>query len=457
MTCIRLTPGISWGLVFRSLLTITVGLHPVCASAQQSATPFERWVATHALPIATVDSATGVLDLQRVRQVIGSARVVALGEPTHGAHEPLAFRNRLFRYLVDELGFTAIAIESGLPESRLVQDYVAGGPGDARQIVRDNLSWGFGEFQENEALVQWMRQYNANPTHHRKVRFYGMDLSLGGPGGSIPMPIAFDGALSYVARVDSMSAGRLRATFQPLLARMHTAASLSIAEHDALTAAIDDLLSLLERERPAYTEASSAPDYEWGYRNAIAAQQADRMFRLMPRDAPAGVIPPSAWQAMNSRDAAMAENVRWILTQEGPQGRVLVFAHNGHVKNGPTEGGIWSAFEKPATAMGQYLHSALGRDLIIIGTSAAANGPGLPPAIPDSDGVDASLAKVGLPLFLIDLRASSANGAVNEWLLARRSLRANFTTILTVSPRTAFDALMFIDTLTPAHIASTPR
>jgi erythromycin esterase len=153
---------------------------------------------THALPLDTVEAASGVADLRRLARIIGSARVVALGEPAHGAHEPLAFRNRLFRYLVEDLRFTAMAIESGLPESRGVDEFVAGGPGDATtRVVHDNLTWGFGALQENVELVQWMREYNADPVDRHKLRFYGIDLSLGGPGGYTATPTPFDAVLSF--------------------------------------------------------------------------------------------------------------------------------------------------------------------------------------------------------------------------------------------------------------------
>jgi erythromycin esterase len=256
-------------------------------------------------------------------------RVVALGEPAHGAHELLAFRNKLFRYLVEEHGFTAIAIESGLPESLRIQEFVAGGPGDAGKVVRDGLTYGFGRFRENEELVQWIRAYNADPARKRKVRFYGIDLSLGGPAGSTPTTVPLETTLSYLARVDRVSAERMRATLQPFLARFpgETPESFSKAEHDTLTAAIDDAISLLERERLAFIAATSEADYEWGHRNAIVARQTDRMFRLVPPNPPGGGIPPAAWEAVNARDAAMAENVRWVLNQEGHRGDSL-FAHN---------------------------------------------------------------------------------------------------------------------------------
>ena len=218
-----------------------------------------------------------------------------------------------------------------------------------------------------------------------------------------------------------------------------------------MSAAIDDLIALLEREQLAFVAATSKVDYDWAHRTAVVARQADRVFRAWPAGVSSGEILPAAWQAAGARDAGMADNVRWVLDQEGSSGRVLVFAHNAHVKNAATEGGIWSAFERPPNAMGQYLRSSLGNDLLIIGMSSAQNGVGFPTAPLDSRSIDAALTSVGLPRFLLDLRASRSDTTVTAWLAERRALRANFTTFLMLSPNSAFDVLFFVDSLTKAY------
>jgi erythromycin esterase len=439
-------------LFSRWLAAVALVATLTCArsDAQQSSGSFDRWAKAHAVPVQTVELGGSIAGLRRLKPIIGSARVAALGEPAHGAHEPLAFRNRLFRYLVEELGFTAIAIESGLPESRLLFDFVADGKGDLGQLLRSSFTCG-APSRENEELLRWMREYNADTAHTRKIRYYAIDVGRCGQG----TPLATENALTYLTRVDSASGQRLRAVFQPFLDRLSGAntPSLSQAESDGLSAAIEDLLALLERERPAFIAASSETDYHWAHRNAMTARQAHRQYRVRPTEPPGGGFPRSAWRASSQRGAALADNVRWVLEREGPAGRVLVFAHNAHIKNARTEGGIWSNFEQPPTVMGQHLRSALGADLVIIGTSSAQNGAGLPAAPLEPDSLDAALARVGLSRFILDLRASRADRAVAAWLAERRALRANFTTSLTLSPSTAFDALLFIETLTPAGAA----
>jgi len=62
-----------------------------------------------------------------------------------------------------------------------------------------------------------------------------------------------------------------------------------------------------------------------------------------------------------------------------------------------------------------------------------------------------ALARVGVPRFVLDLRASRTDAAAASWLAQRRNLKANYETFLTLVSGEAFDAILFVDTLTPAH------
>jgi erythromycin esterase len=256
-----------------------------------------------------------------------------------------------------------------------------------------------------------------------------------------------------LSRVDSTAADRLREALQPILRLPPDPwPSLTTAERNAASLAVDELLSRLERNRPSLVVTTSQADYEWGYRSAVVAQQVTRLLQAVPDDI-AGGIPPSAWEGVETRDAGMADNVRWIVSREGRTGRVLIFAHNAHIMNAQWRGmGVWSVFAQAPNGLGVHLRSTFGSDLVIIGTSSAANGNGLPAAKLDSSSLDASLARMGRPRFLLDLRAARNNRQAKEWLADTRLLRANFDTYYHVRPSSAFDVLVFIDTLTPAVV-----
>ena len=70
---------------------------------------------------------------------------------------------------------------------------------------------------------------------------------------------------------------------------------------------------------------------------------------------------------MTARDSAMAENVGWALEHEGAGGKLIVFAHDGHVMNSKADGGLWAAVREKPSMMGTFLRSMFGRDLVSIG------------------------------------------------------------------------------------------
>lgn len=401
---------------------------------------FVHWAQNHAMPLQATHNTIDDKYLYPVKKMIGDARVVALGEPAHGFREPLAFRNRLFKFLVTHCGFTAIAIEGDLAQSRLAADYIAGGAGTARAAA---AALSIGEpAAENIELLNWMRQYNADGTHPIKLRFYGMDIQMiGFPGDTTPNHTALDQVLVYLQQVDESTAYNLKSNLAFYMTQMSVVKypRLPLKEQATLTAILENIVALLERQRIDFIARSSKEDYERAHRNAIAALQRDRMMRVMPPDQP-GTIPPEAWKAMNARDAAMANNINWILNSAASGGKVLVFAHNAHVKNAPTTGGVWDAFAQPPTSAGQYLKSILGSNYFVIGSSIAPELATLP-----VNSLDKALLQVNLPRYILDLRAASRFPEVVQWLSLTRPMQANKVSFFMLPVSTAFDALLFLD------------
>ena len=122
---------LSWGLA-----CVLAPRYGAALAQEVSSQPLLVWAKGHAIPVSTVEPGHGFTDLQPLKTTIGQARLVALGESAHGVHEFLAFRNRLAEFLVQEMGFTAIAVETGFYEGVQVDDYVAGGTTDRTKVVQ---------------------------------------------------------------------------------------------------------------------------------------------------------------------------------------------------------------------------------------------------------------------------------------------------------------------------------
>ncbi len=180
---------------------------------------FINWANGNLHTILTLDLTASFEDLRPLGKMIGDASVVSLSEPAHYSLEPLQFRNRVVRYLIEECGFTDVALESGVVEGRLLYDYVRGAQDDFAAAISDGLSWTFDRLTENEDLVRWMRHYNDAKPKEQMVHLYGMDVP-GSPANTFAnrgVDTALVEALRFVARVEPTEAAPLIQRCMPIL------------------------------------------------------------------------------------------------------------------------------------------------------------------------------------------------------------------------------------------------
>src|SRR5207248_5564457 len=114
-------------------------------------------------------------------------------------------------------GYTAIAIESSFPRAHIVNEYVAGRGPAAYDAVQDSgFSHGFGPLAANRELVEWMRRYNADPSHRVKLRFYGFDSPTEMTGTDSPRQLLHF-VLDYLTAIDGAGVQERRQRIDSLL------------------------------------------------------------------------------------------------------------------------------------------------------------------------------------------------------------------------------------------------
>jgi erythromycin esterase len=441
---------------------------PIALFGQNAPTQaFREWARDHAHPIASVDEdAHDDADLRALRNIIGDAHVVAFGEPVHGAHEPLAMRNRLIRYGVTQLGFTAVALETCLSPAKRLYDHVLGRTTETDPALKEAFCYGFGDLTENLELIRWLRAYNAAQQPARQVRFYGVDLT----GQYFPSAYrSVEAVLAFLDRADPSLGRDVRKQYEDLIPvfRSDKYVKLAPAEKDAITGRIQDLITLIQRERTPLTAATSPDDYEWALRQAVSAAQDDAFLRSLPAEFDRNLpnwwekFKPSARWDHNAemREVAMADNLLWVEQRECRRGKILFFAHDQHVQ---TDVGVLGSPSRPATGQyrqircaGSYLRSALGPDLFVIG-SYFGHGVSFPPTDvpppPDVHDMEDLLASLSIPRFIVNLRELPSGGALHEWFEMPHATEcsASGQCPWTVHPLRAYDAIFFIDTITPS-------
>jgi erythromycin esterase len=407
----------------------------------EGADAFVAWATKHAVPIKTIDPGRGYEDLAALKDIIGNARLVCLGESRHDAHEHFQLKRRLVEFLVEQMGFALFAMEESLPCVGPLNDYIQGGAGDPEELLSGIGAWFIWDTEEVLALVRWMREYNEDPAHPRKVRFYGIDVTSPWAG--------LESVHSYLAKVDPEYAeawGAQKTALQVFrtnvwVETLDNYRRLPAEDVDVLGETLDELMARFRDKRPAYVANSSSSAYMWAARQALVAKRAHDLYVTGVRG--------TFQEAGDVRERAMADNVRWLLNEVGNGERVIVWAHNFHVGRDTFDLDIPG---RPPTddmvSMAHYLGGDLGPDLVTIGFSFNRGDDPDSPLPPAAEGtVDAALAQVGHPVFLVDLRSAPKAGPVYAWLNRKQRMRGEGG-VAELVPARSYDVLAFTERIT---------
>jgi erythromycin esterase len=399
------------------------------------------WLELHVAPLRTTMPGQGHDDLRPLAAMVGEAQVVALGEATHGTREFFQLKHRVLEFLVSEMGFTVFAIEANWPESLAIDDYVLHGKGDPAQALGGLFYiW---DTEEVLDMIEWMRAFNADPAHRRKVRFFGFDMQFAG--------VARRAVATYLDKVDARYASEMATRLDGFPDDPRRAA---LAASTAALATARALVERLDAHRGDYVARSSREEWELVRQHAVILEQA------------AALADP---RQPDDRDRAMADNIGWILAQQPPGTRMVVWGHNAHVNYGK-ERGVY-------TPMGEYLRRKLGSGYMSIGflfdqgafQAMRVGGQGLmglhefsvgPSPI---DSLAAAFHRTGLALGLLDLRRCPRSGPVGAWLASPHAVREAGAFFLgepqmwtiPVAMTERFDGLLYVDRTTRSRPALT--
>ncbi len=276
-------------------------------------------VARAAHPLAFIDSA----EYDPLIHAIGDARLVLIGEASHGTHDFYRERARITRRLIEEKGFCGVAVEGDWPDAYRVHRFVTTGAvnGDERARPVDSLS-GFRRFpawmwrnMDVVAFVDWLRQHNLRTG--QSVGFFGLDL--------YSLYTSAQEVLRYLDKNDPAAAGRARFRYSCFdqfgddSQAYGYAAGFELSE-SCQQAVVDQLLEM--RRRAPEEIRRSAWDAFSALENAEVVRDAERYYRTMF----GGRV--SSW---NLRDTHMAETLDRLLEHLGPDSKIVVWAHNSHL------------------------------------------------------------------------------------------------------------------------------
>ncbi|HET7231228.1 MAG TPA: erythromycin esterase family protein [Longimicrobium sp.] len=297
-------------------------------------------------------------DLDPLLERIGDARVVLLGEASHGTSEYYTWRDRISRRLIAEKGFHFIAVEGDWPDCYTANLYAkewADVGSSAREVLHAFNRWPTWMWANEEVvqLIEWLRGHNRGRADDAKVGFYGLDV--------YSLWESMDVVTRYLKRVDPALAERLRRSygcFDPFEEDVQeyawaTAMVPTDCEDEVVAA-----LSELGQKGPDFRR--DGPEaYFNAEQNALVAQNAERYYRAMIRGGSA------SW---NVRDTHMMETLDRLMKHHGPDAKAIVWEHNTHVGDARATDMARSGMVN----MGQLAREAYGGDVVIAGFSSYA-------------------------------------------------------------------------------------
>lgn len=324
------------------------------------------------------------------------ARVVLIGEASHGTSEFYRARAVITQRLIERHGFSIVAAEADWPDAAAVDAWACGRPArDWRQAAFRRFPHWMWRNREVDGFVQWLRTHNQNAA--QPVEFRGLDVySLGA---------SLEAVLRYLDTRDAEAARRARQRYGCLApwqdepsayGHQVTLAGEPSCEQDVVEQ-LRELLALrlehLRQDDEAFFHAE---------RNARVVLAAERYYRAMYR---------GASESWNLRDRHMFETLKALLEHRGPEARAVVWAHNSHLGNAAATEMGWGG----QTNLGEMCRAAFGREAVLIGQStdrgevAAADNWDEPmqvksvvPSRPDS--WEQMFLRAGLPTALYDWR-----------------------------------------------------
>jgi len=280
----------------------------------------------------------------------GDARVVLLGEATHGTSEFYRARAAITRRLIEQHGFNIVAVEADWPDAARIDDYVrhqAPRPRRGDAFIRFP-TWMWRNIEVIE-FADWLRGHNSRLPEHQRTSFHGLDV--------YSLSESIHAVLVYLDKVDPQAAAEARHRYGCLTPWQDEPAHYGRAVVHGGRPSCEDRaviqLHELLRHRLEYV-AKDGENWFDATQNARIVRAAERYYRAMYR---------SSTESWNLRDRHMFDTLQSLLIHRGDGAKVVVWAHNSHVGNAAATAMGWQG----EFNIGELCRTAFGEDVVAIG------------------------------------------------------------------------------------------
>lgn len=468
-----------------------VALSPPSLAASTPSDDLQQWIAERAISVRSIAATDeDFSDLEPLIDAIGVARVVQLGEPSHGAGSSFSAKVRLIKFLHQRMGFDVVAWEAGLYDLQLTQAGLRTGE-DAVTAARRGI---FATWSAAEPVKPLFEYAKASQATTRPLEIAGFDMQI----SAVQFTDAFvaelrsfvgqlrdaslrkqasalaDQAISAHRRIYARSEAFRRIEADVLKAvppgeKVGTAMAEARAawekteaakqvptkqDLDNLDSAATELIALIRSHRADFDQVHGARQVTFMER-VIANLRGNDMnvYDSQRPDRPSGPAASALYnEGWNRRDTLNASNLRWLIDHGYPGRKIIVWAHNVHVMNAYYAADLQSIHVEPQPGSlkpsGVFLTEELQDGVYTIAVTGYEGSDGwdsAKPVEPAAEGtLEGRLHKLAKPYIFLDLRAVDSDP--KHPLHEPQSLRIDKYRSDTLRDVTrAFDAIFFID------------
>ncbi|MFL5051175.1 MAG: protein-L-isoaspartate(D-aspartate) O-methyltransferase [Xanthobacteraceae bacterium] len=346
------------------------------------------------------------------------ARVVLLGEATHGTSEFYRARDAITRRLIEQHGFSIVAVEADWPDAAAIDRYVRHkAPRAATEPAFQRFPTWMWRNVEVDDFIDWLRAHNQWVEPARRAGFFGLDL--------YNMNAAIRAVIDYLDKIDPDAARVARERYGCLMPWQKDPATYGRAALTTGYAKCEQPVMAMLRElfeKQMDYQRRDGDDFIDAAQNARLIAAAERYYRVMYY---------GAAESWNLRDRHMFATLDELLAWRGDGAKAVVWAHNSHIGNAAaTEMGLM----REEINIGQLCRERFGKEAVLIGfgtdrgTVAAASDWDGPMEIKQvraahRDSYERLCRDSGIERFLVDLREGHAT-ALRDGLLYPRLERA---------------------------------
>ncbi|MBT8188974.1 MAG: erythromycin esterase family protein [Bacteroidia bacterium] len=271
-----------------------------------------------AVPFESSDPLIEETRLDRLIEYLGNAKIVGLGEGTHGTSEFFQMKDKIFRSLALEKNFNAIIFEIPWGHAMKINDFVVKGIGDADSALNQSYYWVY-DTQEVRDLAQWIHDINLERTDGNKIFFVGCDPQ--GGDFEIEKEIVY----KYLEKVQPDSALTIAAYYASLSTNLQEYDSVSDMQKETNKERVDYVYQYLLSHEEEFAGASSDYEFQIALMAAHVIKHREYIYRIQSFGTP--------------RDSLMAVYSNWWQRIVAYEAKVAVWAHNAHVMDSRSLGG----------------------------------------------------------------------------------------------------------------------